>query len=387
MRLAALLSLVLVSNPLAQSQWWLDEYDFSSLATGEGVVVSVIDTGIDSSHPDLQDVVIGGADFSGSGRPNGTAPVGPSGFHGTMVASLIAGQGRITGGVAGVAPGAKLLSVSIGLGLTDADTDRQIAQAVRWSVDNGAQIINLSISRNSVNWPASWDTAFLYAMERGVVIVAASGNESQTLKSATAPATMPGVISVTAVDQSNQTVAGVGSSGIGISLAAPGVDVLGSFPGGDVRRWTGSSAAAPLVTGLIALMLERDPSASATDIIQRLISTATDLGEPGFDGEYGWGLVSPSKALVATTKASTNPLGSLADWVRLYRPQTLEDTADLLVPQEVGPIETENDGNLVSNSGELLGNPLLYLLLAPLALLLWFGFRNRLGRAGKKIRR
>ncbi|MFZ9744667.1 MAG: S8 family peptidase, partial [Aquiluna sp.] len=314
----------------------------------------------------------------------GTSPVGPSGFHGTMVASLIAGQGRESGGVAGVAPDAKLLSVSIGLGLPDADTDRQIAQAVRWSVDNGAQIINLSISRNSVSWPASWDSAFLYAMDRGVLIIAASGNESQNLKSATAPATLPGVVSVTAVDEDNQTVAGAGSSGLGVSLAAPGVDLLGSFPGGDVRRWSGSSAAAPLVAGVAALILEKDPSASANDIIQRLISTTTDLGDSGFDGEYGWGLVSPAGALLATDKAQTNPLGSLADWIRLYRPQTAEDTADLVIPQEVGPLEAENDGNSTPTYSEVLSNPLLYVLLVPLALLLWFVYRNRLGRAGKK---
>jgi subtilisin family serine protease len=221
-------------------------------------------------------------------------------------------------------------------------------------------------------------------MDKGVLIIAASGNESQNRKSATAPATLPGVVSVTAVDEDNQTVAGAGSSGIGVSLAAPGVDLVGSFPGGDVRRWSGSSAAAPLVTGVAALILEKDPGASANDIIQRLISTATDLGDSGFDGEYGWGIVNPAKALMATDKAQINPLGSLADWIRLYRPQTAEDTAGLVIPQEVGPLEAENDGNSTPTYSEVLSNPLLYVLLVPLALLLWFVYRNRLGRAGKK---
>jgi subtilisin family serine protease len=221
-------------------------------------------------------------------------------------------------------------------------------------------------------------------MDKGALIIAASGNESQNRKSATAPATLPGVVSVTAVDEDNQTVAGAGSSGIGVSLAAPGVDLVGSFPGGDVRRWSGSSAAAPLVTGVAALILEKDPGASANDIIQRLISTATDLGDSGFDGEYGWGIVNPAKALMATDKAQINPLGSLADWIRLYRPQTAEDTAGLVIPQEVGPLEAENDGNSTPTYSEVLSNPLLYVLLVPLALLLWFVYRNRLGWAGKK---
>lgn len=115
-----------------------------------------------------------------------------------------------------------------------------------------------------------------------------------------------------------------------------------------------------------------------------MISTATDLGDSGFDGEYGWGVVNTADALMATDKAQTNPLGSLADWIRLYRPQTAEDTAALVIPQEVGPLEAENDGNSTPTYSEVLSNPLLYVLLVPLALLLWFVYRNRLGRAGKK---
>jgi subtilisin family serine protease len=119
MPLAAPLGFALVASLVSvEAQWWLNDYDQVSPAVdGKGVTVAVIDTGIETSHPDLVGTVIGGADFSGVGTPNGTSPVGYSGFHGTMVASLIVGQGRQTGGVIGVAPEAKLLSVSIGLGV------------------------------------------------------------------------------------------------------------------------------------------------------------------------------------------------------------------------------------------------------------------------------
>ena len=386
MPLAAPIGFALVASLISlDAQWWLNDYDqVSSAVDGKGVTVAVIDTGIDISHPDLVGTVIGGADFSGVGTPNGTSPVGSSGFHGTMVASLIVGQGRQTGGVIGVAPQAKLLSVSIGLGVEGADTDRQIAQAVRWSVDNGADVINLSISRNSLTWPGSWDDAFLYAMKNDVVIVAASGNESDGLKSATAPATIPGVIAVTAINQINQTVSGSGSSGIGIVVAAPGVDLVGSYPGGEIRGWSGSSAAAPLVSGLVALMRQADPTASANDIIQRIISSSTDAGSPGFDSEFGFGIVSPSAALASKDRASSNPLGSLAEWIQLYRPQAQVDEADLVIPPSVGPELTNNQPNQAFPSSVLWSNPLLYVLLVPLALLLWFGYRKRLGRAGKK---
>ncbi|MEL0316933.1 MAG: S8 family serine peptidase, partial [Aquiluna sp.] len=112
----ALLLTAMTITPTAEDQWWLADYQQLEL-DGSGVRVAVIDTGIDDSHPDLDGVVIDGADFSGVGTPDGTSPVGPGGFHGTMVASLIAGQGGTTGGVIGIAPSVELLAISIGLGV------------------------------------------------------------------------------------------------------------------------------------------------------------------------------------------------------------------------------------------------------------------------------
>jgi subtilisin family serine protease len=104
------------------------------------VRIAVIDTGIDAQHPDLFGRVVAGTDFSGVGTPDGTTPVGSAGHHGTMVASLISGQGEITGGIWGVAPEAELLSISIGLGVPDADTDAQVAAGIRWAVDAGEHL-------------------------------------------------------------------------------------------------------------------------------------------------------------------------------------------------------------------------------------------------------
>ena len=102
----ALTTLLLTSSATVSDHWWLQDLGFSEVnLDGSGVRVAVIDTGVDDEHPDLAGIVIGGADFSGIGTPDGTQPVGPGGFHGTMVSSLIAGQGRISGGVIGIAPG------------------------------------------------------------------------------------------------------------------------------------------------------------------------------------------------------------------------------------------------------------------------------------------
>ncbi len=388
MRLAGfLLAPLLFTSVTEADHWWLSEFQAVSELSGEGVVIAVIDTGIDTSHPDLAGVVIGGADFSGAGTPDGSSPVGPSGFHGTMVASLIAGQGRVTGGVIGIAPSAKLLSISVGLGLVGADTDRQIAQAVRWAADQGADVINLSVSRASRNWPASWDEAFLYAMEKDVVIVAASGNKLDGQSSPTAPATIPGVISVTSVDREGNASKVSGAEGIGISVAAAGVDMVGSYPNQQPRKWSGSSAAAPIVSGLLALMIEADPKARSSDLIERLISTAKDLGDIGYDKDYGYGLISPATAIASRLTAEENPLGSLASWIDLYRPSAPVDEAELLIPPQSDPLAAENQLPAPQPEAELWSNPLLYVLVVPLALLLFFGMRNRFGRDGKKPRR
>ena len=381
----ALTTLLLTSSATLDDHWWLQDLGFSEVnLDGSGVRVAVIDTGVDDEHPDLAGIVIGGADFSGIGTPDGTQPVGPGGFHGTMVSSLIAGQGRISGGVIGVAPGVELLAVSVGLGVDGADTDAQVAQAIIWSVDNGASVINLSLSRNSERWPASWDEAFLYAFESDVVIVAASGNrEAQSY--ATAPATIPGVLSVTAVDRAGNVNSTAGASGIGVAVAAPGIDMLGSFPGGEIETWEGSSAAAPIVTGLVALMRQADPVASANDIIQRVISTAVDLGDPGFDGIYGYGLIDPIAAVDSSAVSDSNPLGSLAQWVELYRPaQASDDEAELIVPTLPGT-ETETEESAAEPEIQEADpglNPLTYLLL-PIALLLVALIFNSL-RRGKE---
>lgn len=387
MRLAALLLALLMAPATLADNWWIESYGFTQTELdGSGVTVAVIDTGIDSSHPDLKGTVIDGVDFSSVGVPNGTSGVGTSAFHGTMVASLIAGQGSAESGVIGVAPGAKLLSISIGLGVEGSDTDAQIAQAVRWAVDNGADIINLSLTRNSQAWPASWDDAFAYAFEHDVVVVAAAGNRSDKSSRPSAPATIPGVVSVGGVTKAKQP-AEAAAAGLGVAISAPAEDLLGAYPGESYRVWDGSSAAAPIVSGLLALMSQADPQASANDLIQRLISSATDLGEAGFDANYGHGLINPAAALASKAVSEDNPLGSLANWIKQYRSSTQEEASDLVLPVEPDPVSTptpaeetselENLQTVGQSLSEPWLNPLTYWLLAPLAPLLWIVLRRK----------
>ena len=390
MRVALLVLGLLLAPATVTDNWWIQSYGFDQTRLdGSGVTIAVIDTGVDSSHPDLQGTVIDGVDFSTVGVPNGTSGVGSSAFHGTMVASLIAGQGSTGSGVIGVAPKANLLAISIGLGVPGSNTDDQIAQAVRWAVDHDADIINLSLTRNSQTWPRSWDEAFSYAFENDVLVVAAAGNRTDQSSRPSAPATIPGVVSVGGVTKT-QEPAEASTTGLGVAISAPAEDLLGAYPGEGYRFWDGSSAAAPLVSGLLALMKQADPKASANDLIERLLTSATDLGEPGFDANYGHGVINPVAALSSKATADENPLGSLQNWITQYRSVVEEEQSELVAPAEPEPIASDESTSSQENPepvGQSISepwlNPILYWLLAPLAPLLWIVLRRkRTGNSG-----
>ena len=351
-------SVLLIASPAAAAdqvrdrEYWLSEYGFSDAwdtTRGAGVTVAVIDTGVDGSHQDLAGTVLGGTDVSGVGRADGQKPVGDGSAHGTLVGSLIAGHGHGDGaGVIGVAPEAKLLSVSVGFGVGTSSSDDQIAEAVRWSVDNGADVINMSLTRNTLDWPESWDDAFLYAMQQDVVVVAAAGNRGSGTTEVGAPATMPGVLTVAGVDQQGQASFDASSQGITISVSAPSEALVGAAPGNEYYEWAGTSGAAPLVSGMVALVRAAHPELDANNVINRVITTARTPGVAVPSPIYGFGLIDAAAAVAASVEPVTaNPMGDLADWIRVNRraevtpsptvvPPPDDDTATVPTPQ-AGP--------------------------------------------------
>ncbi len=328
--LGILSSVLLIAEPAAADQirdreYWLADYGISQAwqrTRGAGVTVAVIDTGIDGSQPDLVGAVVGGTDVSGVGAANGQKPIGVDSSHGTMVASLLAGRGHGAGaGVIGVAPAASLLSISVGFdGVGTTSSDDQIAKAVRWAVDHGASVINMSLTRNTLDWPRSWDDAFLYAMQHDVVIVAAAGNRGSGTTEVGAPATMPGVVTVAGVDRNGKASFDASSQGITISVAAPSEQLVGASPTGGYYEWAGTSGATPIVAGLVALIRSAYPHLDANNVINRLIRTARPVGNVIPSNIYGYGLIDAKAAVSASVApVSSNPMGSLADWIRLYR--------------------------------------------------------------------
>jgi type VII secretion-associated serine protease mycosin len=335
--LVALIPQAVSADPVRDRQYWLSDYGFSKaweLSQGEGIKVAVIDTGIDGSHPSLEGAVVGGTDVSGLGSTDGLTPVGQNSYHGTMVASLIAGRGNPedeAAGILGTAPKAQLLSVSMAFGVDGVDTDSQVAEGIVWAVDNGAQVINLSLTRNSVSWPESWDQAFLYAFENDVVIVAAVGNRLDGTEQVSAPATIPGVIAVAGVDINANASELSSTSGFTIGVTAPSEDLVAAYPGGEYRIWSGTSGAAPIVSGMVALIRSLYPEMDAANVVNRVIQTATKNGFESYSSSYGYGLIDAEAALkMDLAEVTENPLGSLAEWVTLYRQQS---------PQEMSPGE------------------------------------------------
>lgn len=313
------------ADAIRDRQYWLNEYgirDAWQVTRGAGVTIAVIDSGVDAGHPDLAGAVIGGADVSGRGAEDGTQPVsGPGRTHGTMVASLAAGRGSGPNeGVIGAAPAASLLSISLAFGAGERDADDQVAEAVIWAVDQGADIISLSLTRNTIDWPESWDDAFGYAERHDVVVVAAAGNRGGGTEQVGAPATIPGVLAVGGVDRSGMASDNASSQGITIGVMAPSEQLVGAIPGGGHALWQGTSGATPIVAGIAALVRAAHPDLDAANVIERILRTARPVSSTVPDPLYGYGLIDANAAVrVSVPPVVGNPLGSVAEWVVVHR--------------------------------------------------------------------
>ncbi len=334
------------TDPVRASEYWLDGAgirDAWKTTRGEGVTIAIIDTGIGKVPSVFGDAVVDGTDVSGSGTPDGRTPVGAvDGDHGSWVASLAAGRGKADGtGMIGVAPEAKLLSVSVGFGAAAAvPFVEQVADGVRWAVDQGADIINMSFTTNTLDWDKSWDDAFLYAYEHDVVVVVAAGNRGSGTDVIGAPATIPGVLTVGGVDQTGTASVEASTQGITIGISAPSEGLLGVSADGELSLWRGTSGASPIVAGVAALIRSAFPDMDAANVINRIIKTA--LPVPGVsdlpDPLYGYGLLNASAAVTASVPTvDANPMGDLAEWVRLYRRAEAEPAPE----PEVTPVQVD----------------------------------------------
>ncbi|MQA86529.1 MAG: S8 family serine peptidase [Streptosporangiales bacterium] len=322
---AALPARQLPAKPWRAGQWYLDTLQVAKawqVTKGQGVTVAVIDSGVLAEHPALLGRVLPGADLNEGEYWTTDDPGTRDGQgHGTAIASLIAGNGA--GGFYGVAPQSAVLPLQIstsffGAGGSPPDPTAA-ARGVVYAVDHGAKVINLAFGEVGGEY-LHLEEAIAYAQRKGVVVVAAAGNEgkSQIIN----PAAYPGVISVGAVgrDRSRTRESNYGKR---LAVTAPGEDLLmaairnvgalGQGAAGGFGTSHGTSYATGFVSGVVALVRSRYPKMSAEEVVNRVVRSATDLGPQGRDAEYGFGLINAATAVTGNVpEAATNPLGSMA---------------------------------------------------------------------------
>ena len=285
-------------------------------ATGAGTRIAVLDTGIDTTHPDLASKVDYQIDFV-----DGTNPASDADGHGTHVAGIAAAVTNNGTGVAGAAPNARLQIARV-LG-PNGGSDADIVAAIDWALlAPAADVINMSLGKCA---PAPvLESAINRAWNGGVVVVASAGNEGDRTNCINYPASYPNAISVAATNTQN-TRSNFSTFNNFVDIAAPGGqdanqgtrgclnndDILATLPpgaygfSGGYGYLCGTSMAAPYVSGVAALLASQ--GLSATQIRQRIESTATDLGPAGRDNYYGYGLTDANRAVTNTTPPPPPP--------------------------------------------------------------------------------
>ncbi|MFB4310495.1 S8 family serine peptidase [Actinomadura sp. GTD37] len=303
-----------------------------TVTKGGGVTVAVLDSGVDAGQADLAGSVTAGPDLTRGAGPAGAVP---KRLHGTNMASIIAGHGHGPGGalgMVGVAPEARLLSLRVILerdepGFAEFTGAERfagtIAEGVRYAVDHGADVINLSLGRS---YPTPREReAVAYAIRRNVVVVAAAGNggaegvpggaggrppaSGERGADRTAgrgagtrysyPASFPGVISVAAVDAAGRH-AGFSNRNSGVVVSAPGVQIIGAGPDGGYWIGDGTSPATAFVSGVAALIRSRHPGLAPALVSQAIVASTRSRPARGYDRAVGFGRVDAAAALAAS---------------------------------------------------------------------------------------
>jgi subtilisin family serine protease len=251
--------------------------DAHQIALGRNVVIAVIDSAVDTRHPDLQGAILRSFNAAGpaDARPD---------YHGTAVAGIIRSHGLVEA----AAPQSVILAVRAfranGESGYPETTTHILIMAVDWAVRNGARILNMSFigSHDPV-----LQQVLNAASEKRVVVVAAAGNGGPSA-APVYPAAYPGVIAVTAVDEADRRYEHA-NRGSYIAVAAPGVDILAPVERGGYAYVSGTSFAAAYVSGIVALLLERDPNLDPKSVADLLATAAEDLGPTGRDDDFGAG--------------------------------------------------------------------------------------------------
>ncbi len=288
---------ITTNDPYFASAWHLPKIgatDAWSSSTGAGVTIAIIDSGVDGTHPDLAPLMVAGWNFYDGN--NNTADVYG---HGTKVAGAAAAASNNGVGIASVSWQSKImpLRVSFPDGTAYLST---IATAISWAADRGARVANVSFQ--SAAGSPTIQNAANYMKSKGGIVVVSAGN----LGSLESYAASDSLIAVSATDGADNR-ASWSSYGAYVDVAAPGVGIYSTTRGGGYGAVSGTSFAAPITGGVIALMMSRNPALTPAQVESMLKSTATDLGASGRDDHFGSGRINAAAAVAAAGGGSVTP--------------------------------------------------------------------------------
>ncbi|WP_192809132.1 S8 family serine peptidase [Actinomadura montaniterrae] len=292
-----------------KDEWWFPAWEIENavwpLSKGAGITVGVLDSGVNPHLPELAGVVLKGADTAG-GKSNGRKDLDvKEDGHGTTMAIMIAGQGGGSSGFVGIAPEAKILPVHVMsidvLGPDRVDSDKAIADGIRFAVGKGAKVLNLSFGAGAPGTPDQCSRevrdAVTYAIQHDVVTVAAAGDTGNTNNFAEAPASCPGVLAVGGVDSDLRPWKGTQRQPY-VAVAAPASGSVAIGKTGTVYSDAqGTSASAALVSGAVALVRAHNPQMSGRTVVQRLVATALPVSKPVPDKATGYGAIRIARAI------------------------------------------------------------------------------------------
>ncbi len=300
--------LLSTNDALRPQQWALNAVDFESawsISTGAGIKVAVVDTGVLGTHEDLAGSVVAGIDLASDQATYDHADNGevdPAG-HGTHVAGIIAAHPNNGVGIAGAAPGVKIMPVRV-LDATGSGSSSNVAEGIIWAAEHGARVINLSLGGGP---SPGMQVAIQYALSKQVLTFAAAGNSYQDGNQPSYPAAYPEAIAVAAINQSSQH-ASFSNTGSYVDISAPGDLIWSTYGQGHAQYalMSGTSMATPFATATAALILGEKPSLGAAELRQIVEGSATDLGPAGRDNTYGYGLINPRGGLLAVSPERVN---------------------------------------------------------------------------------
>jgi type VII secretion-associated serine protease mycosin len=300
--------LLATNDPLRGDQWALNAVDFESAwssSTGAGVIVAVVDTGVRATHEDLVGSVVPGIDLADDAATYDAARNGEvdPGGHGTHVAGIIAAHPNNGVGIAGAAPGAKIMPIRV-LDANGSGSSSDVAQGIIWAVDHGARVINLSLGGGP---SPGMQVAMQYGLAHQAVTFAAAGNSYQDGNVPTYPAAYPEAIAVGAINSSIEH-ASFSNTGNYVDIVAPGDLIWSTYGSGNsaYALMSGTSMATPYASATAALVLSENRKLTAAQLTHAIEASALDLGARGHDPVFGWGLINPRAALIAALPQLVN---------------------------------------------------------------------------------